>query len=195
MKQLSISPGNSRPFPLWIGVLSFSLIPLFSGCGFRSADQPAAISSPLSTNHETGSKLTTPKSGRRSPEISPPVKTPKEKQFETARKKEIEITGQLEQADKMMKGANLEGALRVVQRLDQENSSDPYVKMRTSYMQAMIFNRMKDANRRKEAMNQLLKSMEALQNDPRFQESFIDGQANQEMIKMSLEKAGKKYGN
>lgn len=121
-------------------------------------------------------------------------KTPEQLKFEAEQKKEQEITAQLEQANSMLKGQNLEGALRLVQRVALEHAQDPYVIMRTSYLEAMIFHKMKDAGKRKDAMNRLLKSMEALQGDPRFQQGFLDGMANQEVIKMSLDKAGKKYG-
>ncbi len=121
-------------------------------------------------------------------------KTPEQLKFEADQKKEQEITSQLEQANGMLKGQNLEGALRMVQRVALENAQDPYVIMRTSYLEAMIFHKLKDGPKRKEAMNRLLKSMETLQGDPRFQQGFLDGMANQEVIKMSLDKAGKNYG-
>lgn len=95
----------------------------------------------------------------------------------------------------MLKGSNLEGALRQVLRVAQENAQDPYVTMRTAYLEAMIYHRMKDGPKRKDAMNRLLKDMETLQGDPRFQQGFLDGMANQEVIKMSLDQAGKRYGN
>ncbi len=94
----------------------------------------------------------------------------------------------------MLRGSNFEGALRVAERIQAENAADPNVTMRTSYLKAMIYHRMNDAGRRKEAMNQMLKSMETLQKDPRFREAYEDGKANAELIKMSVDEAGKKYG-
>lgn len=174
------------------------LLFLGAGCGFQSSGTATGPGTGA-TSGSSGSNRKTPSSDRRHSERPTDRLTPEQlaaaRKFEAAQRKEMEITSQLEQADKMLKGANLEGALRLVQRVEQENSQDPYVTMRTSYLQAMIFNRMKDGPRRKEAMNKLLKDMEALQGDPRFQQGFIDGQANQELIRMSLEKAGRKYGN
>ncbi len=95
----------------------------------------------------------------------------------------------------MLKGSNYEGALREADRLQADNARDPNVTMRTSYLKAMIFHRMNDGARRKEAMNQMLKSMEALQKDPRFRAAYEDGKAGSELIKLSVEKSGKKYGS
>jgi len=99
----------------------------------------------------------------------------------------------LERISAMMKGGNHEGALREVDRIERDNPRDPNVTMRTSYLKAMIFHRMNDVNRRKEAMNQMLKSMEDVQKDPRFRAAFEDGTANAEIIKMSIDRAGGRY--
>ncbi|MBI3037552.1 hypothetical protein HYY75_00675 [bacterium] len=114
--------------------------------------------------------------------------------FEKERKREAEITGMLEQASQMVKGVNYGGALRMVQRIEQENPTDSNTLMRTSYMKAMIYHRMKDSPKRKEAMNQMLKNMEALQKDPRFREAFEEGQSSVSVIKKSVERLGAHYG-
>jgi len=112
----------------------------------------------------------------------------------TARLREEKINTELERVSGMLRGSNYEGALRVAERLQAENAADPNVTMRTNYLKAMIYHRMNDAAHRKEAMNQMLKSMEALQKDPRFREAYEDGKASSELIKMSIDEAGKKYG-
>ena len=97
----------------------------------------------------------------------------------------------------MMKAANLEGALRLVDRIHQEEGRDPYVSMQTWYLKAMIYHRQKDSPKRKDAMNAMLKSMETMQKDPRFRQSFEDGQEVADVIKTSVQraqKAGKNYG-
>jgi len=110
-----------------------------------------------------------------------------------ARKREEKIVADLERISVMMKGGNYEGALREADRVQRDNPGDPNVTMRTSYLKAMVFHRMNDVNRRKEAMNQMLKSMEDVQKDPRFRAAFEDGTANAEIIKMSIDRAGDRY--
>jgi len=110
-----------------------------------------------------------------------------------ARKREEKIVADLERISVMMKGGNYEGALREADRVQRDNPRDPNVTMRTSYLKAMVFHRMNDVNRRKEAMNQMLKSMEDVQKDPRFRAAFEDGTANAEIIKMSIDRAGDRY--
>lgn len=119
---------------------------------------------------------------------------PDSPETEALRRKQRDVTKNLEDASKMIKSANLEGALRLVQRVQQENSTDPNVTMQTWYMQAMIYHRQKDGTKRKEAMNQMLKSMETLQKDPRFKQAHEDGQDSMEVIKQSLDSAGSRYG-
>ncbi|MBP7633951.1 hypothetical protein KBA41_07250 [Candidatus Ozemobacteraceae bacterium] len=110
-----------------------------------------------------------------------------------ARKREEKIVSDLERVSAMMKGRNYEGALREADRVQRDNPRDPNVTMRTSYLKAMIFHRMNDVSRRKEAMTQMLKSMEEVQKDPRFRAAFEDGTANAEIIKMSIDRAGDRY--
>lgn len=185
----------SRPLTLGLGSLVLCLGLLTSGCGSkppggdsgRGPDREVSTTTVRPLSSRTGDARPTPRAG--------PGKTLEEQKFEAAQKKEQEITSQLEQANAMLKGSNLEGALRQVLRVAQENAQDPYVTMRTAYLEAMIYHRMKDGPKRKDAMNRLLKDMETLQGDPRFQQGFLDGMANQEVIKMSLDQAGKRYGN
>lgn len=130
-------------------------------------------------------------STRQSPSLSPAVA---ESPAATgARKREEKIVADLERISVMMKGGNYEGALREADRVQRDNPRDPNVTMRTSYLKAMVFHRMNDVNRRKEAMNQMLKSMEDVQKDPRFRAAFEDGTANAEIIKMSIDRAGGRY--
>lgn len=112
-----------------------------------------------------------------------------------ARSREEKINADLERVSAMLKGKNYEGALREAERVQRDNPRDPNVTMRTSYLKAMIFHRMNDGNRRKEAMDQMLKSMEELQKDPRFRAAHEDGVANSEIIKMSIEQSGSRYGS
>ena len=114
--------------------------------------------------------------------------------YETEKKKTVEVTAALEDVSRMIKNSNLEGALRKVQQIQTQNARDPYITMQTNYLQAMIFHRQKDAPKRKEAMNQMLKNMETLQKDPRFKAAYEDGQAAIDVIKKSLEAVGERYG-
>ncbi|HNW33719.1 MAG TPA: hypothetical protein PKM25_02225 [Candidatus Ozemobacteraceae bacterium] len=124
-----------------------------------------------------------------------PAPEPENAAAAAARQREEKINTELERVSAMLKGSNYEGALREADRLQADNARDPNVTMRTSYLKAMIFHRMNDGARRKEAMNQMLKSMEALQKDPRFRAAYEDGKAGSELIKLSVEKSGKKYGS
>lgn len=183
-----------RSLTLGLGCLALCVGLLTSGCGSR----PSGTDSAKVPDREvsTAVRPLSSKSGDPRARIrTGSGKTLEEQKFEAAQKKEQEITSQLEQANAMLKGSNLEGALRQVLRVAQENAQDPYVTMRTAYLEAMIYHRMKDGPKRKDAMNRLLKDMETLQGDPRFQQGFLDGMANQEIIKMSLDQAGKHYGN
>lgn len=99
----------------------------------------------------------------------------------------------LEEALRMIRNSNLEAALRLVQRIELQHKSDPYILMQTSYLQAMIYHRLNQPAKRKEAMNNLLKFMEEMQSDERFQMGFLDGQDAQELIKLSLNKYEHKY--
>jgi|GEM_PF-2015647 len=182
---------------LYMGMVIFLLVVFFGGCGYKpktqNAEEPfpgeGRISLTGKNSNSKGEKGTERKF------TSTAANKSESSSFEKAQKKEMEITGQLEEASKMMKASNLDGALRIVQRIQQEDGEDVYVSMRVNYLKAMIYHRQKDPGKRKEAMNQMLKNMEYLQKDPRFQEGFEDGQANVDMIKMSIKKAGKRYGN
>lgn len=94
----------------------------------------------------------------------------------------------------MMRSGNLEGALRQVQRVNQENSTDHHVGMQSSYLKAMLYHRLREPAKRKEAMDAMLKNMEALQQDPEFRAAHEEGKEGQEMIRLTLEKAGGLYG-
>lgn len=110
-------------------------------------------------------------------------------------KREEKINSDLERVSAMLKGRNYEGALREAERVQRDNPGDPNVTMQASYLKAMIFHRMSDGNRRKEAMNEMLKSMEALQKDPRFRAAHEDGLDNAEIIKMSIDRSENRYGS
>ena len=170
-----------------LGILFFSL-----GCGYKGNSHAKTEDEHSSAPTKTPEKVI---------EVAMPgkvdrnAKDPSVLAFEAAKQKQKEVTKTLEEAAGMIKTSNLEGALRLVQRVQQENSLDPNVTMQTNYMQAMIFYRQKDSPKRKEAMNQMLKSMEKLQKDPRFRQAYQEGMDSVEVIKQSLEKMGSKYEN
>jgi len=177
-----------------LGLTGLCLLVGTAGCGLSS--RSAAI--PVAT--ETGKRE--PETSRKlAQKGSVPVNSSQSgSETESAvaaaeRRREEKINTELERVSVMLKGSNYEGALREVDRLQNDNARDPNVTMRTSYLKAMIFHRMNDGTRRKEAMNQMLKSMEMLQKDPRFRTAYEDGKAGSELIKMSVEQSGKKYGS
>ena len=104
-----------------------------------------------------------------------------------------QITAKLEEAWDMLRKSNPEGSLRIVKRLQQRGHKDPHVHMQAEYLKAMIYHRMGNARLRKKAMDAMLRNMEQLQKDPRFLTAYEEGVAAQELIRMSLKKAGKKY--
>ena len=167
--------------------LAFVLI-LFAGCCVRKQadDKPARSSSPAIPKDPAESF-----SGGSEESGEQPPKAVWKLEIERRREREIEET--LERAMDMLKSGNLEGAARLVSRVHSENRTDPNITMRTSYMHAMIFHQMKDPVRRRQAMDNMLKSMEALQKDRRFLEAHEAGKASAEVIQMSLDKAGDRY--
>lgn len=178
-----------------VAILSLSVLALSGllGCGRKPPEQSSSLTA--TTAVKTGSSVQTATSTSSFPKRTVDPQTAAAlAALDAARKKEEELNGRLQQASGMMKAGDLEGALRLVTRLQQENARDPYAGMQVSYLRAMIHHRMKDPVRRKEAMNDLLKNMEAVQKDPRFVASFKEGMDAQAVIKMSLEKAGKRYG-
>lgn len=173
-----------------LGCLWLCLLMGMAGCRASTVPKPetATTTSPDAIRSRNPSRQSP---ARTAPDRVSPAEPAADK---TARLREEKINTELERVSGMLRGNNFEGALRVAERIQAENAADPNVTMRTSYLKAMIYHRMNDAGRRKEAMNQMLKSMETLQKDPRFREAYEDGKANAELIKMSVDEAGKKYG-
>ncbi|MBF0546849.1 MAG: hypothetical protein HQM08_20585 [Candidatus Riflebacteria bacterium] len=101
----------------------------------------------------------------------------------------------MEQAVKMLKTSNLGGALRLIDRVQQSFPHDNYINMQAWYIKAMIFHRQKDFPKRKEAMNSMLKSIEEMQKDPKYRSAVEEGQQGADLIKMSIEKKGRKFEN
>jgi hypothetical protein len=99
----------------------------------------------------------------------------------------------LEYAFEMYNTANLDGALREVERLQLEINNDPYLEMQSWYLSAMIYHKSDKTSRRKRAMRKMLESMEQLQKDPRFLQAHADGMISQEIMKMALEKGEGRY--
>ncbi len=186
--------------PVWIAFLLVLACSLFSpGCGGCGGKKPPD-SNLLSGGKDGGTKSGKTSSGGKTYTSNgsysailasgSTVGQAKPPDFQAEEK----INSQLEQANAMLRSSNLDGALRLVDRVHSENVRDPNVTMKTWYLRAMIYHRKKEPNKRKEAMNQMLKSMADLQQDPRFQQAFLDGQDCIEVIKKAIEKGGKRYG-
>jgi hypothetical protein len=187
---------------VWPGVSSLAcflgLVGLFSaglgGCSCRRQTLPDPVADQGSPVVPAGQTSGVPTPDRRSDDETV-QRSAAEEALEKERHREQEITTLLERSQQMLRSGNLDGAYRITQRLRQEPPRDPYVHMRCSYLQAMIFHRQNDPRKRKEAMNSMLQSMEAVQQDPRFQAAHEDGKTTAEMIKMTLDKAGGRYAN
>ncbi len=113
---------------------------------------------------------------------------------DAARQHELELESSLEMISKMIRTANLDAALRSIQKMEQENPQNVHLLMKTGYLKAMIYHRQKDPARRREAMNQMLKNMETMQKDPVYRAAFADGQDAVEVVRKSLERGGGRYG-
>ncbi|MBF0408855.1 MAG: hypothetical protein HQM10_16020 [Candidatus Riflebacteria bacterium] len=108
---------------------------------------------------------------------------------------EKKAISELEQSVKMLKSSNLGGALRMVERVQQNFPRDNYLNMQSWYIKAMIFHRQRDMKKRKEAMDSMLKCIESLQKDPKYLSSVQDGKEGADLIRMSIEKKGKRFEN
>jgi len=185
-------PGRLPRRATGLFLIALVLLPWLTGCGcgYRPASQRTdADNRPEATPAVDRPVTTSARPGVR------PVGAPSGPASASGRLAQVEA--RLQEAAAMMKAANLEGALRLVDRIHQEEGRDPYVSMQTWYLKAMIYHRQKDSPKRKDAMNAMLKSMETMQKDPRFRQSFEDGQEVADVIKTSVQraqKAGKNYG-
>ncbi len=110
-------------------------------------------------------------------------------------KKEEAVNALLARAQSAMQGRNYDAALRDLERLKLQHPDDPYVAMRVQYLEARIAHRQNNAKARKTAMDAMLKSMERVQQDPRFQEAHREGRVAQDVIKQSIQQGGEKYAN
>ena len=104
-----------------------------------------------------------------------------------------ELYRKFEHSHQMFLKANFDGALREIDRIQMEISDDPYLEMQTWYLSAMIYHKTAKGSRRNRAMRKMLQSLETLQKDPRFRESFEDGMMCQQVIDMAIEKETGKY--
>ncbi|HNV69684.1 MAG TPA: hypothetical protein PKO06_08310 [Candidatus Ozemobacteraceae bacterium] len=111
-----------------------------------------------------------------------------------ARQQELELEANLEIVSKMIRTANLDAALRRIEKTEQENPGNAHLLMKTGYLKAMIFHRQKDSVKRRDAMNQMLKNMETMQKDPMYRTAFTDGQDAIDVVRKSLERGGGRYG-
>ncbi|MFZ2956777.1 MAG: hypothetical protein WA705_07810 [Candidatus Ozemobacteraceae bacterium] len=183
--------------PAFLSLIFLTGVLLFlPGCG-KNAPEPAGKNGPTSGKSSFTSVTTSlnplDKPDSRMNRFASPASSLAA--LEQAAARDTRISAQLRDASLMMKSANLDGALRLVQRVQQENPNDPYTGMQANYLKAMIFHRMKDAPRRKEAMNSMLRSLETVQKDPKYKEAVDDGHDAGEVIKMSLERGGKTYAH
>lgn len=104
-----------------------------------------------------------------------------------------ELYKRLELSFEMFQKNNLDGSLREVERVQMDINDDPYLDMQTWYLSAMIYHKTGKTSRRTRAMRKMLESMETLQKDPRFRESFEDGMMSQQVIDMALSKGEGRY--
>ena len=182
-----------RISPLLAGTLALCLLLGTAGCRTRKPKATDTTESSTSADSQTATQKSPDGTATGSSlSASPHAEV---EAFEKARTKHREVTRSLEDASRMMKSGNLEGSLRLVQRVQQENREDPFVSMQTNYLQAMIFHRQNDPTKRKAAMNEMLKSLENAQKDPRFRRSYEEGMAGVETIRESLQRHSKKYAN
>ncbi|MBF0498524.1 MAG: hypothetical protein HQM09_00190 [Candidatus Riflebacteria bacterium] len=177
--------------PFLCACIAFFLLLFQPGCGKHTTTTVGGSESSDTTHSVHSNDLSAKTSGLHTqPNASSSIAA-----LEEAAAREASIATQLQNAAAMMKTSNLEGALRLVQRIQQENSTDPYVGMQANYLKAMIYHRQKDGAHRKEAMNAMLKSLEMVQKDPKYKTAVEDGRDACDVIRMSLERGGKLYAH
>ena len=105
-----------------------------------------------------------------------------------------ELYEKLNYANKMLKNRNYDAALREIDRIQQEISNDPYLKMQTWALTAVIYDKTGKTSRRKRAYTKMLEAIEELHKDSRYKKAYEDGMACKDFAALAAKKGDKKYG-
>ena len=97
-------------------------------------------------------------------------------------------------ANKMFKNRNYEAALREVDRIQQEINNDPYLKMQTWALAAMIYDKTGKTSRRKRSYSKMIEALEEVKKDSRYKKAYEDGMACKDFAALAAKKGEKKYG-
>lgn len=167
------------------------------GCGGRTPPVtgpvaptgPATVASPPKTNAAPA--------GYDQGEASAPVTLEAREEiaaFSSERKKEQEVEDLLRRVQDDLGRGSPDSAMRDLEQLKQRYADDSYVQMRVAYMMARVAHRQNNGKRRKQAMDDMLKAMEATQKDARFLKAHGEGRSAQEVVRESIKRAGGSYG-
>ena len=106
-----------------------------------------------------------------------------------------ELYEKLDYANSMFKNHNYDGALREISRIQQNQASkdDPYLRMQTWALSAMIYDKTGKNSRRKRSYTKMIETMEELKKDSRYKKSYEDGMICQGLIASATHKGDKKY--
>ena len=105
-----------------------------------------------------------------------------------------ELYEKLNYANKMLKNRNYDAALREIDRIQQEINNDPYLKLQTWALTAVIYDKTGKTSRRKRAYTKMLEAIGELQKDSRYKKAYEDGMACKDFAALAAKKGDKKYG-
>ena len=103
------------------------------------------------------------------------------------------IYKELEEAQTMLENKNAEGALRAVERIQNSVTDNPYLEMQAWYLSVEIYDKLGKTSRRKRAMRKMMDSIEIMQKNPSYRNSYKDGMISKDLINRVMEKEKGKY--
>lgn len=96
-------------------------------------------------------------------------------------------------ANDMYKSRDYDGAIREISIIQQEAKNDPYLRMQTWALLAMIYDKTGKNSRRKRSYSKMIETMAEVQKDARYKKAYEDGMICQELIASATQKGDKKY--
>lgn len=104
-----------------------------------------------------------------------------------------ELYEKLSYANSMYKSRNYDTALREISNIQRQAENDPYLKMQTWALLAMIYDKTGKNSRRKRSYAKMIESMADIQKDARYKKAYEDGMICQELIASATQKGDNKY--
>lgn len=104
-----------------------------------------------------------------------------------------QLYGKMDYANKMYKKRNYDGALREVERIQNEINDDPYLKMQAWALAAKIYDKTGKTSRRKRSYTKMMEAMEEVRKDSRYKRAYEEGKLCVELIEIAKQKGDDKY--